>query len=148
MHEYIPELRIRYINVIDLMRLVSNKDHPHGLTDKKYDELFTTDKHIIFAFHGYPSLIHELTYKRTNQNMHVHGYNEEGTITTAFDMRVQNKIDRYNLIIDALKYLPNLGSEAERLKRYAQAMLKKHKETIIQRGEDIEEVTSWKWKDL
>lgn len=148
MHEYIPELRIRYINVVDLMRLVSNKDHPHGLTDKKYDDLFTTDKHIIFAFHGYPSLIHELTYKRTNQNMHVHGYNEEGTITTAFDMRVQNKIDRYNLIIDALKYLPNLGSEAERLKRYCQTMLKKHKDTIIQRGMDIEEVTEWKWKEL
>ena len=148
MHEYIPTLRIRYINVIDLMRLVSNKDHPHGLTDKKYNELFTVDKHIIFAFHGYPSLIHELTYKRTNQNMHVHGYNEEGTITTAFDMRVQNKIDRYNLIIDALKYLPNLGSEAERLKRYCQVMLRKHKETITEKGIDIEEVTNWKWQDL
>jgi xylulose-5-phosphate/fructose-6-phosphate phosphoketolase len=106
------------------------------------------DKPIIFAFHGYPSLIHELTYKRTNQNMHVHGYNEEGSITTAFDMRVQNKIDRYDLIIDALKYLPKYGSEKEVLKRYCETMLKKHNKTIRETGLDIEEVRSWKWKDL
>lgn len=148
MHEYIPKLKIRYINVVDLMRLVSNKNHPHGLTDKKYNELFTENKHIIFAFHGYPNLIHELTYNRDNQNMHVHGYNEEGTITTPFDMRVQNKIDRYHLIIDALKYLPKYGSEKEALKRYCETMLKKHEKTICELGHDMEEVTSWQWKKL
>ena len=148
MKEYIPKIKIRYINIVDLMRLVSNFDHPHGLTDKKYDELFTENKHIIFAFHGYPSLIHELTYKRTNQNMHVHGYIEEGTITTAFDMRVQNKIDRYHLIIDAIKYLSKYGSEGAALKRYCETMLRKHKNTIKETGHDIEEVTSWSWKEL
>ena len=146
MHEYIPSLKVRYINVIDLMRLVPNDSHPHGLTDKKYDELFTKDKHIIFAFHGYPSLIHELTYKRHNQNMHVHGYIEEGTITTPFDMRVQNKIDRYNLILDALKYLDEFGSEKEVLKRYCNAMLKKHNSYIRENGKDMEEITTWSFK--
>lgn len=148
MHEYIPKLKIKFINVVDLMRLESNTAHPHGLTDKKYDELFTTDCHIIFVFHGYPSLIHELTYKRTNQNLHVHGYIEEGTITTPFDMRVQNRLDRYNLIIDALKYLPKFGSEATTLKKYCETMLKKHNKTIREEGRDIEEVREWKWKKL
>jgi len=144
--EYIPKLKVRYINVVDLMRLVPNDVHPHGLTDAKYDELFTKDKHIIFAFHGYPSLIHELTYKRHNQNMHVHGYIEEGTITTPFDMRVQNKLDRYHLILDALKYLPKFGSEKEVLKRYCNTMLKKHDKTIQEYGVDMEEVSNWRWK--
>lgn len=147
-HEYIPKLKIRYINVVDVMRLVPNSDHPHGLTDKKYDELFTDKKHIVFAFHGYPSLIHELTYKRTNQNMHVHGYIEEGTITTPFDMRVQNRIDRYHLIIDVLKYLPKYGSEAETLKRYCETMLKKHNNYIREYGKDMPEVLSWTWQDI
>lgn len=148
MHEYIPKLKIKFINVVDLMRLVSSKHHPHGLIDKKYDELFTTNKPIIFAFHGYPSLIHELTYNRTNQNMHVHGYIEEGTITTAFDMRVQNKLDRYHLIVDALKYLPKTGSEGVVLKKYCETMLRKHARTIGELGTDIEEVTNWKWEKL
>lgn len=148
MHEYIPKLKIKYINVVDLMKLVSSDTHPHGLTDSKYDELFTTDKHIIFAFHGYPSLIHELTYKRNNQNMHVHGYIEEGTITTPFDMRVQNKIDRYHLILDAIKYLPKYGSEAATLKKYCETMLKRHKETICETGRDMDEVANWKWKEI
>ncbi len=148
MHEFIPKLKVKFINVVDLMRLQSNVDHPHGLTDKKYDELFTKNKHIIFAFHGYPSLIHELTYKRTNQNMHVHGYIEEGTITTPFDMRVQNKIDRYHLILDALKYLPKLGSEKEVLKKYCESMLKKHEKTIRETGLDIDEVRLFQFKKL
>ena len=93
----------------------SNTKHPHGLTDEDYNSIFTKDKPIIFAFHGYPSLIHQLVYNRENENIHVHGYQEEGTITTPFDMRVQNKIDRYNLVIDALKYLPKLGDKSSRL---------------------------------
>ena len=148
LHEYMPKLKVRFVNVVDLMRLTSNKHHPHGLTDKEYDKLFTKNKHIIFAFHGYPSLIHELTYKRTNQFMHVHGYNEEGTITTPFDMRVQNKMDRYNLVLDVLKYVKKYPKEGEILKKYCKDMLKKHANTIGKTGMDIEEVESWRWKEL
>lgn len=148
LHEYLPKLKIRYINVVDLMRLTSNKHHPHGLTDKEYDKLFTKNKHIIFAFHGYPSLIHELTYKRNNQNMHVHGYNEEGTITTPFDMRVQNKLDRYNLVLDVLKYVTKYEKECAVLKKYCKDMLKKHEMTIGEVGYDIDEVRNWKWQKL
>ena len=148
LHDFMPKLKIRYINVVDLMRLVPNDVHPHGLTDKKYDELFTENKHIIFAFHGYPSLIHELTYKRKNQNMHVHGYIEEGTITTPFDMRVQNKIDRYHLVLDVLKYINKYKKEAENLKIYCNDMLKKHYLYIREVGKDIDEVATWQWKKL
>ena len=148
LHDFMPKLKIRYINVVDLMRLVPNDVHPHGLTDKKYDELFTENKHIIFAFHGYPSLIHELTYKRKNQNMHVHGYIEEGTITTPFDMRVQNKIDRYHLVLDVLKYVNKYKKEAENLKIYCNDMLKKHYLYIREVGKDIDEVATWQWKKL
>ncbi len=148
LHEWVPKLKVKFINVIDLMRLVPNTLHPHGLTDAEYDKLFTKDKHIIFAFHGYPSLIHELTYKRNNQNMHVHGYNEEGTITTPFDMRVQNKIDRYHLAMDVIKYTTKYKKECAKLKEYCEEMLLKHEKTIGKTGLDIEEVTSWKWKDL
>lgn len=148
LHEYIPRLKIRLVNVVDLMKLVPSKVHTHGLTDKEYDAIFTKNKHIIFAFHGYPSLVHELTYKRTNQNMHVHGYNEEGTITTPFDMRVQNKLDRYNLVLDCLKYIDTFEPQCKKLKAHSDEMLKKHAESIVETGMDIEEVTSWKWKDL
>ncbi len=148
LHEWVPKLKVKFINVIDLMRLVPNSEHPHGLTDTEYDKLFTNDKHVIFAFHGYPTLIHELTYKRNNQNMHVHGYNEEGTITTPFDMRVQNKIDRYHLAMDVIKYVTKYKKECAKLKEYCEEMLEKHEKTIGKTGLDIEEVTSWKWKDL
>ena len=140
-----PDLKIRFVNVVDLMRLESNEKHPHGLTDYDYDSIFTKDKPIIFAFHGYPSLIHQLTYKRTNQNLHVHGYLEEGTITTPFDMRVQNKIDRYNLVIDAIKYLPQLGNTGFVLTQYCKNKLIEHSMHIRDYGEDIEEVKNWKW---
>lgn len=147
-HKYIPKLKIRFVNVVDLMKLTSNKDHPHGLTDKEYDDLFTKNKHIIFAFHGYPSIVHELTYNRTNQNMHVHGYNEEGTITTPFDMRVQNKIDRFHLALDVVKYMNKYEKECTKLKSYCNEMLKKHENTIGETGIDIDEVRLWKWNDL
>lgn len=147
-HEYMPKLKVRLVNVVDLMRLTSNKVHPHGLTDREYDALFTKKKPIIFAFHGYPSLIHELTYKRTNQNMHAHGYNEEGTITTPFDMRVQNHIDRFHLILDVLKYTDKYPKEAAVLKKHCNDMLKLHENTIGETGIDIDEVRNWKWKKL
>jgi len=141
-----PELKIRFVNVVDLMKLESNTKHPHGLTDIEYDALFTKDKPIIFNFHGYPTLIHQLIYNRQNKNIHVHGYQEEGTITTPFDMRVQNKIDRYNLVIDALKYLPQLGNRSSRLIQECKNKLIEHKLYIKEYGEDLDEVKNFKWE--
>ena len=146
MKEYIPEIKIRVVNVIDLMKLQSNTKHPHGLTDDEYDAIFTKDKPIIFNFHGYPDLIHQLTYDRHNQHLHVHGYLEEGTITTSFDMKVQNKIDRYHLVIDALKYLPDLGNKSSFLIEECKNKLIEHKEYIKEYGLDMPEVRDWKWK--
>ena len=144
---YLPDIKIRFINVVDLMKLEPNTKHPHGLTNVEYNKLFTKDKPIIFAFHGYPSLIHQLIYNRNNQNIHVHGYLEEGTITTPFDMRVQNKIDRYNLVMDALKYLPNIGNRGSRLIQWCKDKLIEHKQYIIENGIDLEEIRNWKWID-
>ena len=142
------DLKIRVVNVVDLMRLQSNTEHPHGLSDLDYDMIFTKDKPIIFAFHGYPNLIHQLTYKRTNKNFHVKGYTEEGTITTSFDMRVQNKIDRFNLVRDALKYLPQLGNRGSALNQWCKDNLVEHKQYIKEYGEDMPEVKNWKWSSL
>ena len=145
MKEYIPELKIRVVNVIDLMKLQSDSDHPHGLSNDEYNKLFTKDKPIIFAFHGYPHLIHQLTYKRCNQNMHVHGYIEEGTITTPFDMRVLNKLDRYHLILDAMKYVKVNKSKKQALINKCEETLKYHNEYIRENGIDIPEVVNFKW---
>ena len=144
LNENFPKLKIRVVNVVDLMKLESNDKHPHGLTDNDYDAIFTKNKPIIFNFHGYPSLIHQLTYNRNNQNMHVHGYQEEGTITTSFDMRVQNKIDRFNIVMDALKYLPKL--ESSDLIEWCKNKLVEHKEYIKEYGVDMPIITDWKWK--
>ncbi len=133
-------LKIRVLNVIDLMRLVSKEEHPHGLSDEEYDELFTTNKPVIFAFHGYPNLIHMLTYKRKNKNMHVHGYKEEGTITTPFDMRVQNEIDRYHLVLNAIKYVKVSEKEKEEIINYCDKQLKKHHDYIRKYGVDMEDI--------
>lgn len=141
-----PELKIRVVNVVDLMRLQSNLEHPHGLKDDEYDLLFTKDKPIVFAFHGYASLIHQLTYKRTNQNLHVHGYREEGTITTPFDMRVQNELDRYHLVMDALKYLPQLGNRSAILNQWCKDKLIEHKEYIHEYGDDMPDIKNWTWE--
>jgi xylulose-5-phosphate/fructose-6-phosphate phosphoketolase len=140
-----PELKIRVVNVVDLMRLQSDRLHPHGLSDRDYDMLFTTDKPIVFAFHGYPSLIHELTYLRTNKNLHVRGYMEEGTITTAFDMRVLNKIDRFNLVLTALQNLPCLGNRSAFLAQQMKDKLVEHRQYISKYGVDMPEVANWKW---
>ena len=148
LHDNFPELKIRMVNVVDLMRLQTNLEHPHGLTDDEYNMIFSKDKPIVFAFHGYPSLIHQLTYKRDNQNLHVHGYNEEGTITTPFDMRVQNHIDRFSLVMSALKYLPQLGDKGATLNQWCKNKLIEHKEYIHEYGLDMPEVREWKWKDI
>ena len=144
--KYIKNITIRFVNVVDLMKLESNLKHPHGLTDEEFDNIFTIDTPIIFAFHGYPSLIHQLAYNRKNQNLHVHGYQEEGTITTAFDMRVQNKIDRYNLVIDVLKYINVPDEEKNNLLNYCNEKLKEHDSYIREYGIDIEDVRNWKWE--
>ena len=146
LRKHFKELKIRVVNVVDLMRLQSNLEHSHGLSDEDYDLLFTKDKPIIFAFHGYPSLIHQLTYKRTNKELHVHGYKEEGTITTPFDMRVQNEIDRYHLVMDALKYLPQLGNRSAILNQWCKDKLVEHKEYIHTYGDDLEEIKNWTWE--
>ena len=144
--QHFPNLKIRVVNVVDLMKLQSHEEHPHGLTNEDYNTIFTKDKPIIFAFHGYPNLIHQLTYKRENKNLHVHGYLEEGTITTPFDMRVQNKIDRFNLVIAALKQLPDYQDISSNLIQICKDKLVEHKEYIKEHGIDMPEIRNWTWK--
>ena len=139
-----PELKIRVVNVVDLMRLQSDRTHPHGLSDPEYDAIFTKDKPVIFAFHGYPTLVHELVYHRTNKNFHVFGYMEEGTITTPFDMRVQNGIDRFNLVKQALLQI-DLGNRDSHLIQAMNNKLIEHKQYIAEYGEDLPEIRNWKW---
>ena len=129
------------------MRLETDEQHPHGMSNKEYDAIFTKDKPIIFNFHGYPSLIHQLTYKRTNKNLHVHGYKEEGTITTAFDIRVQNEIDRFHLVMCALREIPRYKNTSTVLTDWCNDMLKKHKSYISEFGEDMPYIKNWKWKE-
>ena len=142
----LPELKIRVVNVVDLMRLQDSTQHPHGLKQDDYDMLFTKDKPILFAYHGYPSLIHELTYRRCNKNLHVRGYIEEGTITTPFDMRVQNSLDRFHLVADAVKLIPKLGNRAGALVQQMKDKLIEHKLYIREFGADLPEVENWKWE--
>jgi len=147
LREHLPELKIRVVNVVDLMRLQPQSEHPHGLSDKDFDDLFTRDKPIIFAFHGYPWLIHRLTYRRTNHdNLHVRGYKEEGTITTPFDMTVLNDLDRFHLAMDAIDRLPKTGDEGIYVKQKLRDKLIEHAEYIRKHGEDMPEVRDWTWK--
>jgi xylulose-5-phosphate/fructose-6-phosphate phosphoketolase len=147
LREHLPDLKVRVINVVDLMKLESNSQHPHGLNEQEFDALFTKDKPVIFAFHGYPKLVHMLTYRRNNHvNMHVHGYKEEGTITTYFDMTVLNGLDRFHLVLDAIKHLPQLGKSGARLKKLLEDKLVEHRKYIDKNGLDMPEVRNWKWK--
>lgn len=142
----IPDLKIRVINVVDLMTLQPKEEHPHGLSDREFDTLFTTDKPIIFAYHGYPWLIHRLTYRRTNhKNLHVRGYKEEGTTTTPFDMAVRNDMDRFHLVADVIDRVSKLGSIAAYLKQFVRDKLIEHKEYIEKYGEDMPEIKNWTW---
>jgi len=143
---HLPSLKIRVINVVDLMRLEPSTEHPHGLSDSEYDALFTTDKEIIFAFHGYPWLLHRLTYRRKNRNLHVRGYKEEGTITTAFDMTVLNQMDRFNLVMDVIRRVGLDSDEAQKLKTKMQKKLIEHKNYINENGIDMPEIRDWRWK--
>lgn len=145
LRQYMPEIKIRVVNVVDLMKLQPASEHPHGLSDTDYDALFTKDKPIIFAFHGYPTLIHELTYRRHNRKLHVRGYKEEGTITTPFDMRVQNDIDRFHLVMDVVNRLPQLGNRGAFLIQMMQDKLIAHRQYIREFGVDMPEIREWKW---
>ena len=145
LHEHLPKLKIRFINVVDLFKLQTSKKHPHGLTDEEYDALFTKKKPIIFNFHGYPTLIHELLYERENHNIVVKGYVEEGSITTPFDMRVQNEIDRFHLVKEVCNMVPNLGSKGVYLSKLMSEKLVEHKEYIHEFGVDMPEISEWKW---
>lgn len=147
LNKELPELKIRVINVVDLFKLQPSYEHPHGLSDEQYDLLFTKDKPIIFNFHGYPTLIHELTYKRHNRNLKVEGYKEEGTITTPFDMRVQNDIDRFHLVQDAIMMLKQLGSKGASLYQKMSDKLVEHKQYIHEVGLDMPEIANWKWEN-
>lgn len=147
LRERLPELRLRVVNVVDLMRLQPAEAHPHGLTDEDYDAVFTRDKPILFAFHGYPKLIHELTYRRHNRSLHVRGYQEEGTITTPFDMRVQNELDRFHLVIRAVQLLPELGNRGAFLIQEMKDRLCAHRAYIREQGEDLPEVRDWRWPE-
>ena len=144
LREYLPQIKIRVVNIVDLMKL--DPENPHGLSDTDYDSIFTKDKHIIFAFHGYPWLIHRLTYRRTNHNLHVRGYKEEGTITTAFDMTVLNNLDRFDLVIDTIDRLPQTGTKGVYLKQKMEKKLIEHREYIDKNGIDLPEVRNWKWR--
>ncbi len=146
LREYLPALKIRVVNVVDLMRLQPASEHPHGLSDAEFDALFTRDKPVIFAFHAYPSLVHQLTYRRTNHhNIHVRGYKEEGTITTPFDMTVLNDLDRFHLVMDVIDRLPQTGADGADLKSLLTQKLIEHRHYINQHGEDMPEVRNWRW---
>ena len=146
LRERVPELKVRVVNVVDLMRLEPDTEHPHGLPDAEFDAIFTTDRPVIFAFHGYPALIHRLTYHRTGHaNLHVRGYKEEGTTTTPFDMLVLNDMDRYHLVIDVIDRVPGLARRAAVLRQHMVDKRAEHRAYIRRVGEDLPEIRDWAW---
>jgi xylulose-5-phosphate/fructose-6-phosphate phosphoketolase len=146
LRRHLPDLRVRVVNVLDLMRLQSAGQHPHGLSDAEFDALFTTDRPVVFAYHGYPWLIHRLTYRRTNHpRMHVRGYIEEGTTTTPFDMVVRNDMDRYHLVMDVIDRVPGLARKANSLRQHMVDMRTQHRRYVVENGVDMPEVTDWRW---
>jgi xylulose-5-phosphate/fructose-6-phosphate phosphoketolase len=146
LREHLPGLKIRVVNVVDLMKLQPPGEHPHGLRDADFDALFTTDKPVIFAFHAYPWLIHRLTYRRANhRNIHVRGYKEEGTITTPFDMTVLNDLDRFHLVMDTIDRLPQTGAKGAALQHQLRNKLIEHRQYINKHGRDLPEIRDWKW---
>jgi xylulose-5-phosphate/fructose-6-phosphate phosphoketolase len=146
LRKHLPDLKIRVVNVVDLMKLQPQSEHPHGLSDHDFDALFTKDKPIVFAFHGYPWLVHRLTYRRTNhKNLHVRGYKEEGTITTYFDMTVLNDMDRFHLVQDVIHRLPQPGTNGVKLAKMMADKLIEHKQYINRHGQDLPEIRNWCW---
>ncbi|BAY59435.1 putative phosphoketolase (plasmid) [Leptolyngbya boryana NIES-2135] len=147
LRQHFPDLKVRVVNVVDLMKLQPEEEHPHGLSHKEFDTIFTTDKPIVFAYHGYPWLIHRLTYRRTNhKNLHVRGYKEEGTTTTPFDMVVLNDLDRFHLVLDVIDRVPKLGYTAAYTQQFIRDKLIEHRQYITQYGEDMPEIRNWKWQ--
>jgi xylulose-5-phosphate/fructose-6-phosphate phosphoketolase len=148
LREWLPGLRVRVVNVVDLMTLQPESEHPHGLSDNEFDATFTTDRPIIFAFHGYPWLLHRLTYRRRgHDNLHVRGYKEEGTTTTPFDMTVLNDLDRFHLALDVLRRVPALrnDSRAEATAQFCRAKLEEHKRYVVEYGDDMPDIRDWRW---
>jgi xylulose-5-phosphate/fructose-6-phosphate phosphoketolase len=146
LRKHVPEMRVRVVNVVDLMTLQPPEEHPHGLKDEDFNAIFTTDKPVIFAYHGYPWLIHRLSYRRANHdNMHVRGYKEEGTTTTPFDMVVRNNMDRFQLAMDTVRRTPQFKAAAGPLIQFSESKLAEHRQYITTHGEDLPEVTNWRW---
>ena len=148
LRRHLPELSVRVVNAVDLARLLPQEEHPHGMPDAEYDALFTRDKPVIFAYHGYPWLIHRLAYRRTgHRNLHVRGYKEIGTTTTPFDMVVRNDMDRYHLVLDVIDRVPGLAERAGPLRQHMLDQRIRHHDTIRTTGEDLPEVRDWVWPD-
>jgi xylulose-5-phosphate/fructose-6-phosphate phosphoketolase len=146
LRQHFPQLKVRVINIVDIMTLQPRSEHPHGLSDSDFDALFTRDKPVIFAYHGYPWLIHRLTYRRTNhKNFHVRGYKEEGTTTTPFDMVVLNDLDRFHLVGDVIDRVPGLSARAAYAKQFIRDKLLDHKAYIHKYGQDMPEIRKWSW---
>jgi xylulose-5-phosphate/fructose-6-phosphate phosphoketolase len=147
LREHLPDLKVRVVNVVDLMTLQPREEHPHGMSDRDFDTLFTCDKPVIFAYHGYPWLIHRLTYRRTNhKNLHVRGYKEEGSTTTPFDMAVLNDMDRFHLVMDVADRVPEAAPKAAYVKQLMRDKRVEHREYIVRHGEDLPEVRDWAWR--
>jgi len=146
LRQYLPDLKVRVVNVVDLMTLQPQSEHPHGLADREFDSLFPTDTPVIFAYHGYPWLIHRLTYRRAcHHHLHVRGYKEEGTTTTPFDMAVRNDLDRFHLVADVLDRVPSLGAKVAYIKQSMREKLTEHKQYIEKNGRDMPDILDWKW---